>query len=501
MDCILAIDIGTTSTKALLVDRQGSVLATSQKGYPTYYPKRSHAEQDIFQILQAVKDATREALGQRGQEVSAIAFSCAMHSVLALDERNQPITPVIIWADSRSSEQADRFRHSSEADLIFTTSGTPIHPMSPLCKIAWWRENSPALFKQINRIVSIKEFIIHHFTNEWVIDYSLASATGLFDIRKLSWSEDLLRLAGVHLKMLSRVVSPDTCLSILDDQASALGVRSATKIIPGGSDGCLAHLGSGAMEPGLVSMTVGTSGAVRVASQTPVTDPEQRVFSYRLDATHYIVGGASNNGLVLLDWFSKMTGISYDPIAFVASAMDSDPGARGLLFLPYVLGERAPYYNANLRACFLGLAEHHRLADLQRAVMEGICFELRSIFDTLIELGLPGDTILVSGGITRSPEWLQMLSDILGRKVLVQDANDASALGAAILGFRALGLHYQPAPSDSTQAFTPATERQALYDSFYRMFTRTSCFLVREFDELAAWHRKNGAACNPKPAS
>jgi gluconokinase len=490
LDCILAIDVGTTSAKALLVNGSGEVLTSARHGYPTYYPEPGYAEQNPVEVLQAILQIIKECADKKLGTIRGLCFSSAMHSLMAVDQQGSPLTPLIIWADARSGDQAKRLRTSSQADFIYHTSGTPIHPMSPLCKLLWMKENARDLIERTDKFISIKEFIVHQLSGHYLIDYSIASATGLFDIKNLNWSPEIIAEAGISSSQLSPICSPYAHVPLMKAGHEMLGLPLDTPLILGASDGCLANLGSGAMEKGELSITVGTSGAVRMASRQLVNDPHHRVFTYRLDETFFIIGGATNNGLVLKDWFQKLIGgPEKDLVSFVGEGRSSPAGANGLLFLPYVFGERAPYYNSDLRGAYLGLAQHHTRADMTKALMEGICFELRSIVASIENLQGPIVKVLASGGITRADEWLQILANVLDKEVSVRDTNDASAMGAASMGFHALGIPFQFRSEDDSKIFVPEKIHRALYNELFELFEHSTQVLTDGLGRLAALTR------------
>jgi gluconokinase len=486
LNCILAIDIGTTSSKALVVQADGRVVVSAQQGYPTMYPMPGFVEQNPQEILDAVKNIIRQCSSHRSV-IKAVSFSSAMHSLVAVDASGAPLTNLIIWADARSAEQAKALRGSTRSDFIYATSGTPIHPMSPFCKFLWIKEHKPDLLKKAHKFISIKEFVVHQLSGQYVVDYSVASATGLFDIHQLNWSDEILNEIGISTKQLSDCVSPYHAISMRPDAASELGIDQDTVMVMGGSDGCLANLGSGAMNAGELSLTVGTSGAVRMASSRYSHDSRQRVFNYRLDEHTFITGGATNNGLVLLDWFQRMMGVKeWSLDTFVQSALKVESGSSGLLFLPYVFGERAPYYNPDMRGVFFGLAQHHSKEHMMRALVEGICFELKSITDSVEEVGGPVEKIFASGGFSRSDEWLQILANILNKNVELRDIHDASSLGAALIGFKALNLKTFFAVGADSKTFSPHPAFRATYDNLFGVFSRTTQALGAEFSSITA---------------
>jgi gluconokinase len=488
LNCILAVDIGTTSTKALLVQPDGKVIASAQSGYLTSYPQSGYAEQDAEELLQAVKKVIRDCAKDHSMLVRAVSFSCAMHSLIAVDERGKSLSPVILWGDTRSSLQAKKLRESKEGGLIYQTTGTPLHPSSPLCKLMWMKENKPSLFNSASKFISIKEYIFFHLTGEWAIDFSLASATGMFDVHQLRWMPEAVAMAGIDEARLSPCVSPYHFIPLMNSSiAHDLHLPINTPFVLGASDGCLANLGSGVDEEGELSITIGTSGAARMTSSQFCYDSKQRIFNYRLDEDTFVTGGATNNGSVLLKWFSdQILNETLTPAQLIERAMKIKAGAQGLLFLPYVLGERAPFYDPEARGVYFGLAHHHTSDHMLRALVEGICFGIKSIVTAIEESAGSVDSIIASGGFTRSTDWLQLLADILGKEIHVNDPNDASALGAAIIGFRSLHIETQFLSEAHSKVFIPDESKYQTYSDLFQLFQDLTALLQPSFDKITA---------------
>ena len=493
MNYILAVDIGTTSTKGLLVQPNGKVFTSAHVPYPTDYPQAGYAEQDAETLLNAAKKVIADCAKTNTNNILGVSFSCAMHSLIAVDAKGKPLSPVILWGDTRSALQAKRLRATKEGDAIYHATGTPIHPMSPLCKLIWMKENQPELFKAATRFISIKEYLLFHLTGEWAIDYSLASATGLFDIHKLSWMPEALAQAGIDESKLSTCVSPYYSVSLADALiAKELHLPINTPFVLGGSDGCLANLGSGVMEPGELSITIGTSGAARLTSKQYCPDPKQRIFNYRLDEEYFITGGATNNGSVLLSWFSeKILDETATAVELMERMMKVEAGAEGLIFLPYVLGERAPFYNPNARGVYFGLGQHHTDEHMLRAMVEGICFEIKTIVNAIEEsAGRTLDQVVASGGFSRSESWVQIMADILGKEISVNDPNDASALGAAIIGFKALKIEMSFNASLTAKVFHPNPEKHKNYQDHFQLFVELTNVLQPSFEKITALQKR-----------
>ncbi|PSL49234.1 gluconate kinase (FGGY family) [Chitinophaga niastensis] len=469
---MIGVDIGTSSAKTIGLGMNGVVLASFQQAYPTQYPQPGYSEQDQDVILAAVKAGIRAVVAEVGTPPIAISFSSAMHSIMAIDAAGTAITPLIIWADNRSESCAQALRDTEEGKTIYRQTGTPVHAMSPLCKIIWLREQQPELFARTAMFTGIKAYIFHHFFGLYLTDHSIASATGLFDIHTLQWNPVAMTVAGITAGQLPQPVPADHIVTGLKPAiAKELGIPVATPFVMGGSDGCLAQLGSQAMDTRHATLTIGTSSAMRMAGSQPLTDARSRLFTYLLTDDVYITGGASNNGGVVLQWLVR--DFLQQPLTalndLVAAALEVDPGK--LLCLPYLLGERAPIWNSHASAAFIGIQAQHTPAHFTRAVLEGICYALLSIKKALEETAGPVRKISVSGGFTNAPGWIQLLADVFGQQMHLQQQSDASALGAIILAVSALGMPAIDALENTEGVvFEPDMAKYEIYQERYRRF-------------------------------
>ncbi len=480
MKYILGIDIGTSTTKAVAYTTTGKVIAHHSVASNHSTDRSGYHEADPRQLLDAVITVIIDAVIQAGEAPAAISFSAAMHGIMAVDEQGVPLTDILTWADLRSNGYALKLRNSRTGKKLYERTGTPVHPMSPLCKLMWMKEQLPDVFERAHKFISIKEYIFFHFFGEFIVDHSIASATGLFDIYTLKWNAAALHTAGISDKKLSRHVSSSYIIRGLKNEYPVrLNIHRETPFVIGGSDGCLAHLGSNALQQGAVSLTIGTSGAVRMMMSTPVRDPEQRLFNYLLSDGLYIAGGPVNNGGNVVQWFiNNMSGKSPDSGYgfdwFIGEAMKMEPGSGGLIFLPYIYGERAPVWDAEARGIFYGIDGRHRQEHFMRAILEGISFALRGILETLEELIVPATAIYVSGGFIQSKPWVQLLADVLGKKLLVTGSEDASAAGAAIIGMSALGWITSITEAGSFftigEVYEPDLRKHELYKENYHVY-------------------------------
>lgn len=471
---VIGIDLGTGSAKAIAMNRSGEVIDTTQVPYPTLHPAQGYQEQAPELIWQAfIKCISRITRG-RGRSPDAVALSSAMHSTIPLDADGNPLMNMIIWADNRSASNARRIYSSPEGRTIYEETGTPIHAMTPLCKIDWLQEHRPDVFGRTQHFVSIKEYIWYRLFGELEVDYSIGSATGLMDVLNLRWSGTAMRACGIGEDKLSRLVNTNHFRRSTPVHASELGLAEGTPLFIGASDGCLANIGSFATEEGYMALTIGTSGAVRVARKSPMQNFRTMTFNYRLDETTYICGGPTNNGGVILKWFAESmlntkleTAIDY--VSLLKTLPDVKPGAEGLLFLPYILGERAPIWNSDACGVFYGMRAHHGRAHFLRALVEGISMGLYDITNGMLEAGLSVRQIHVSGGFVHSEEWLQLLADMFERKICLINTADASAIGAAFLALKHTGIiaDYQALKPAEIREFLPRREHASVYRELY----------------------------------
>lgn len=450
MSYIIGCDIGTTNVKTVAFTIQGNLLVSHSQGYAMDHPEPDRSEQNPNEIIEAVFATIQQLVISCKDygEVLGISFSSAMHSVMVVDSDARPITPLLIWADNRSSSIADELRKSEFGMQIYHQNGTPIHAMAPVCKLRWLKQHQPQLFTNDHKFIGIKEYVIARLTGKFLIDYSIASATGLFDIRKLHWNQETLNYIGMSEQQLSDPVSPYHQEVLLP--ANPLNLPAGTPLIMGASDGCLANLGSGAISPGTMAVTIGTSAAARICSPTAYTDEQMRTFCYVLDENTYVIGGATNSGGAVFEWMKKTLypDVSYDQV--FEEIQTINPGADALVFLPYLLGERAPLWSSTVRGGFYGLDIQHTRAHMARAVVEGILLNLFTLVKTVRDKQ-PITTCYANGGFAQSPVAMQLLSTIFGMKVLLNETVETSALGAALMGLKSLGIINSLAETESFQ--------------------------------------------------
>jgi gluconokinase len=462
---LLAVDVGTSGVKALAVTPQGQILTQHWRSYQLRHPQSGYAEQEADEILQQTCDVILAVRNEISSLPLAISWSSAMHGIMAVAADGRALTNLITWADLRSTSEAQELMAAGLDQSLLAAGGTPIHPMAPLCKLMWWRTNMPDLFRAAHKFVSIKEFILFQLTRSWEVDYSIASATGLFLTSQLRWNENALRIAGINAQKLS---SPVPTAQLTTIQTDWLGPEwRSIPMVHGASDGCLAQLGAGATQPNTLSITIGTSSAVREMIPTFQISNSAKLFCYYLKPGQFVRGGASNNGTSAIDWYCKTFTPSIQSLDDFASRLDpNQPVSEGLLFLPYLLGERAPHYNPHAKGVFFGMASAHTTTHFHHAVAEGVCFAVKSIVQ---EVTAQPHQIYLSGGFARSNVLAQLLANVLQESILVRDTPEASAMGAARLGWEALGREVvwtEPAVT----TFVPDARLKSAYQQQFRLY-------------------------------
>ncbi|MEH7298930.1 gluconokinase [Neobacillus drentensis] len=503
---MLGIDIGTTSTKAVLFSEQGEVFQQENIGYPLYTPDISTAEQDPDEIFNAVTSAIAKIMKHHShKKLSFVSFSSAMHSLIAIDENDEPLTPCITWADNRSEAWAHKIKDKLNGHEVYKRTGTPIHPMSPLSKITWLVNERPEIATKAKKYIGIKEYIFKKYFDQYVVDYSLASAMGMMNLKKLDWDEEALMIAGITRDQLSTLVPTTEIFTNCNPElAKQMGIDPQTPFVIGASDGVLSNLGVNAIGKGEIAVTIGTSGAIRTIIDQPQTDEKGRIFCYALTDKHWVIGGPVNNGGMVLRWIrdefaasevetAKRLGIDpYDVLTKIAERVR--PGAEGLLFHPFLAGERAPLWNPDVRGSFFGLTLSHKKEHMIRAALEGVIFNLYTVFLALIEcMEGPVTRIQATGGFARSDVWRQMMSDIFDLEVVVPESYESSCLGACILGLYATGkidsFEVVSEMIGSTHKHAPKEEAAKEYRQLVPIFINLSRALEEDYTRIANYQR------------
>lgn len=500
MDCIITIDLGTAAVKVSAFNLSGNMIGSIRGSYPTFHTKPDYSEQDPEQIfitmLYVLKNFLNEKIHAKKYKVVSICFSAAMHSVITTDKNGVPVGNAIVWSDNRAKKESQELKSSSLGKTIYDATGTPIHPMSPLNKITWIKNNDKERFKQTQKFLSIKTYIIQQLTGEYVMDYSLASATGLLNIHTLQWEDAALKHAGINAGKLPTLVPVFySAAKLRKEYQTSLGLPAKVKIITGSSDGCLATLGGGIWGEGKATITIEDSGAVRVMGKKVLQDEKQRFFNYLLTEGNYVSGGPTNNGGAIFEWYARQFGDfkrAYDLDDCMDNLMEDAAkvavGSAGLIFLPYLQGERAPIWNANAKGVYFGLNIKHEQQHFLRATIEGILYAIYSIGKTLEE-HRTFKSLCVNGRFASVPLWTQMIADVFNKPVTIKKDSDSVAVGAFLLSATELGIYKNLDEAAKTvklpDTYTPQKNNNNIYMKHYAIFERLSTKLFDEFEAIS----------------
>jgi len=502
MDCIITIEIGTGAIRVAAFDLTGTMLGSAKGAYPTFHAKPDFSEQDPEQIfitmLYILKNFLNEKIHPKKYSVVCLCFSSAMHSVLPIDKNGVPLGNAIAWSDNRAKKEADDLKNMDLGKILYKATGTPIHPMSPLNKITWLKNNDQARFAATRKFLSIKTYILQQLTGEYLIDYSVASATGLLNIHTLKWEPDALKHAGITEDKLPELVpvfySPS---KLKKEYQHSLGLPDKTKIIIGSSDGCMATLGAGVYGEGKATVTLEESGAVRVIGKEVLQDEKQRLFNYLLTEGNYVSGGPTNNAGSVFEWYAMQFGDfkkAFDLENCMELLIDEagkvPVGSGGLIFLPYLQGERAPIWNANAKGVYFGLNIKHEQRHMIRATIEGILYAIYSIGKTLEE-HRQIKSLSVNGTYASFPFWTQMMADIFDKPVHIKQGpgSDSVAFGSFLLSATEIGLYknlYEAAETvELPDSFIPKQQHHTIYMKHFAIFERLITKLSGEFESIA----------------
>lgn len=493
MKYIIGIDVGTTATKGVLYDENGQKVASVKRGYPLIQEKMDQAEEDPKLIFDAVQDVIF-ALSQK-ERIEAISWSSQMHSLIGLDENKELLTNSLTWADNRAKNVVKKAKAEGLAQKIYQQTGMPIHPMAPVYKLFWLKQEKPEIFSKVKYWLGIKEYLIYRLTGKLVEDLSMAAGTGLLNLKTLTWDQELLSQVGITTQTLPKLVkSSDIIGSVKEEYRQKLDLDESTKVIAGASDGYLSTIGVGAIDEKDFAMNVGTSGAVRCLAQESIIDKKAQFFCYPADQG-YLIGGPVNNGGIVFEWARKvLLGPNESAEDFLTLAQSAPVGSKGLIFHPYLGGERAPIWNANARGSFVGLTRSHSKAEMARSVIEGIIFNLYDASHAIIQSASTPHAIRITGGFVQSDFVRQMLADVYNLPIIAMKNSEGGTLAAMFLGKQALGLSRDLSEirkfTSEEKVYFPNPENVARYQNVLPIYREIENDLAKLHEKLTNLQNK-----------
>jgi xylulokinase len=502
----LGLDIGTSGTKALLITEAGRPVASDMQEYPLYTPRPQWAEQDPEDWWQGVIKASRNVLakaGIRGEEIAGIGLSGQMHGSVFLDKDNHVLRPALLWCDQRTQAECDWITAQVGPENLVKYISNPVLTGFTAPKIVWLRNHEREIYDQVAKVLLPKDYIRFKLTGVHATEVSDASGTALLDVANRRWSREVLEAAEIPYSFMPECAESIEITGHVHAEASALtGLVVGTPVAGGGGDQAAGAVGSGIVETGIVSSVVGTSGVVFAYSDTPATDPKLRVhtFCHAVPGKWHMMGvmlSAGGSLRWLADTFFQPEGvvaktIGDDRYQLIAEGASHVPaGAEGLIFLPYLTGERTPYPDADARGTFFGITLRHHRQHFARAVLEGVAFALNDTFQIFGQLGIPVTQVRASGGGAKSPVWRQIHADVTGHPHVTLSVDEGPALGAALLAAVGTGAYASVADAchaaiQTVATTEPDTLAHTQYEKYYSVYQALYPALKDQFAALSA---------------
>lgn len=505
LEIVIGVDVGTSGTKGIAVDGAGRVLASALVEYPLHSPKPNWAEQDpadwkraSFQVLSKLA----QLLGDKASSVKGIGLTGQMHGSVFLDASNKVLRPAILWCDQRTAPQCEAITSKVGEKRLIEMVCNPALTGFTAPKILWLRDNEPAIYEQVRRVLLPKDYIRFELTGEFATDVADASGTLLFDVKNRQWHGELLSLLGIPAEWMPRAYEgPEVTGRLTASAAAATGLPAGIPVIAGGGDQAAGGVGCGIVRRGVISSTVGTSGVVFAFSDEVTMDPQGRVHTF----CHSVPGKWHVMGVMLsaggsLRWFrdalcqnekavAAETGA--DPYEYITAAAAAQPlGAEGLLFLPYLTGERTPHKDPYAKGAFVGMSLRHGRAHMARAVLEGVAYGMRDSLEIMREMGVAITQVRASGGGARSSVWRQMQADVNNAPLVLINVDEGPAYGAALLAMVGTGVYGSVEEAcDATitvvDSCEPDAGRGRQYDAWFKEYQEIYRALAPGFKRAA----------------
>ncbi len=475
MSLLLGLDVGTGGARAVAVEESGNVVAEASSEYPLMSPRPGWTEQDPQDWWEGAREALGKVAAEVEDEVVGLGLTGQMHGSVFLDASAQVIRPALLWNDQRTEEQCRKITQAVGRERLLGLAGNPALTGFQAPKILWLKDEEPENYSRVARVLLPKDYVRLRLTGEYATDASDAAGTLLLDVRERDWSAEILDALEIPLKWMPTVYEgPESTGGLRKEVAEELGLPAGIPVAAGGGDNAAAAVGVGVVEGGLLSSSVGTSGVLFAASGGFTPDPSGRIhaFCHAVPEAYHLMGVTLSAG-GSLRWWRDATGADYDEL--VGAAEKVRPGAEGLLFLPYLSGERTPHLDPQARGAFVGLTTRHGIPHMTRAVMEGVVFSLRDSLEIMRELEVPLDQVRATGGGARSSLWRQLQADVYGVPIHRTTADEGPAHGAALLAGVAAGVYRDAGEACSTvrlrqEVTEPDPERERIYEEHYEVY-------------------------------
>jgi xylulokinase len=475
MSVLVGLDVGTGGARAVAVDNSGEIVTEASSEYPLYAPRPGWTEQEPEDWWEGAQEVLAKVATEAGSEVKGIGLTGQMHGSVFLDGSNRVIRPALLWNDQRTQAQCDWITRSVGEERLISILGNPALTGFQAPKIVWLRDEEPENYEQVSRVLLPKDYVRLRLTGEYATDASDAAGTLLLDMRARDWSGEILDALEIPREWMPRVYEgPENTGALRESVAEELGLPPGIPVAAGGGDNAAAAVGTGIVGRGLINSSVGTSGVLFAHADEFTPDPSGRLhaFCHAVPGAYHLMGVTLSAGGSLSWWRETLRG-DYDEM--VEAASDVPPGSEGLLFLPYLSGERTPHLDPKARGAFFGLTARHGAAHMTRAVMEGVIFSLRDSLEIMRNLGVPVEDVRATGGGARSGLWRQIQADIYATPIRRTVADEGPAYGAALLAGVASGAYADVDEATSVvklrKGITELDEEcSKIYEEYYEVY-------------------------------
>lgn len=505
MTYLMGIDVGTTGIKALLIDEKGAIVSRSFEEYPLYTPFPGWSEQMPEDWWRATREALKDLTSSsdiKPSEVTALGLTGQMHGSVFLGKDHDVLRPAILWNDQRTGTECEIITKTVGKERLIEITGNPALAGFTAPKILWVKRNQPEIYERTRKVLLPKDYVRLKLTGDFATDVADASGTLLLEVKRREWSDRLLDALDIDRDFLPEVFeSPEVTGELTSEAATSTGLKKGTPVVAGAGDQAAGAVGTGIVREGLVSTNIGTSGVVFTPFDVFRADPQGRLHAF----CHAVPGKWHLMGVMLsaggsFRWFRDNLGdleaslarlTDVDPYDLLTSeAARAPPGSEGLIFLPYLIGERTPYPDPNARGVFFGLTLRHSKNHMVRSVMEGVTYGLRDSLEIMRELGLRAEQVRVAGGGGRSVLWRQILADTFGADIVTTNVEEGTSFGAALLAGVGSGVYESVERACDqtiriTSKISPDEKRIRLYDGYYKIYRALYKVLKPSFDEIA----------------